>query len=170
MSKGKRQQEIDSLIAAAMGKNTDLLAALLPTVNDVDANDSDGMTALMAAAAKGREQNVELLLTNSANVHQSNLTNNGVWERWTALSYAARNGHAHIVQRLLAAKAEINGQNAEGETALMLAAFQGHSEVVATLLAAGANTSLQNQSGETAYNIAIKMGQLAIAEMIESKR
>jgi ankyrin repeat protein len=166
----QKRREAEMLIAAAINKTSQSLSELLRDVKDINVADSDGVAALMAAALHGREQNVELLLANKANIHQANLQATGVWGGWTALSCAARNGHNRIVQRLLTAGAKIDWQSADGETALTLATFYGHQEVVKALLDAGANTSLRNQNDETAYDVAVKMGQLVIAQMLEGER
>ena len=56
----------------------------------------------------------------------------------TALMVASLNGHAEIVQALLAKGVNINIQANDGETALMAASQEGHAEIVKALLAKGA--------------------------------
>jgi ankyrin repeat protein len=69
-----------------------------------------------------------LLLEKHATVNQVN--NNG----WTALIWAANNGHAEVVQRLLQAGADKAVKTKGGKTALDLARSLYHPAVVALLL------------------------------------
>ena len=64
---------------------------------------------------------------------------------WTALMFAAANGHEQIVARLLSAKANPNLMDGEGQTALMFAAEKGCKKMVARLLAAKANPDLKRK-------------------------
>lgn len=172
MSKRRRQKErdVNALIAAATGKDVDVFVARMQNAKDLNAVDSEGLSALMAAAANGRLPNVERLLAASANVNQAVLQTNGVWGEWTALSFAARFGYLPIVRILLESGALLDWKSDDGETPLMLAAFYGHKDVVELLLAAGASASMKNHTGEMAYDLAVKMGQLVIAQMLESEK
>ncbi|HEY6362688.1 MAG TPA: ankyrin repeat domain-containing protein [Vicinamibacterales bacterium] len=51
---------------------------------------------------------------------------------------AVRHGSIDVLQRLLAAGADINALDGHGQTALMLAAVDGHTNVVEWLVARGA--------------------------------
>jgi ankyrin repeat protein len=92
---------------------------------------------------------------------------------YTALLWAAENGHIEVVRILIAAGATLQvldkvrvpdhafialqlsnynsyrcGAGQDGRTALMLASLKGHEEVVELLLAAGADLHLQNNVSE----------------------
>jgi ankyrin repeat protein len=68
---------------------------------------------------------------------------------------AARTGNAEAVKALLAAGADVNAKDADGNTALMAAAKKGRTppETVKALLAAGADINAKNNKGETALMI-----------------
>ena len=68
----------------------------------------------------------------------------------TALMAAARKDFKGIVQLLVDAGADVNAQNAYGQTALMRARTYG---MVRLLLAAGASADLKNDDGETAIHV-----------------
>jgi hypothetical protein len=76
--------------------DVDELRRLLPRVNDIDARNRHGMTALMKAAFFGHEPAVRSLLEHGAD---PNLMRN---DRFTALALAAFFGHAETVKTLIA--------------------------------------------------------------------
>ncbi|KAK6035038.1 ankyrin repeat protein [Cooperia oncophora] len=73
----------------------------------------------------------------------------------SALHLAARNGHTHIVCRLLENGWDVNRTTVLG-TALHEASGYGRAQVVRFLLHAGINSSLTNASGLTALEYAKK--------------
>lgn len=75
--------------------DVDELLRLLPRVNDIDARNRHGMTALMKAAFFGHEPVVRVLLERGAD---PNLIRN---DRFTALALAAFFGHAETVRTLI---------------------------------------------------------------------
>ena len=83
--------------------DVDQLLRLLPRVDDIDAPNRYGMTALMKAAFFGHEPLVRALLEHGAD---PNLTRN---DRFTALALAAFFGHAGTVKTLIefGAKTEV---------------------------------------------------------------
>jgi ankyrin repeat protein len=68
----------------------------LRTNSDADVNNQDvnGQTALMCASARGRLEEVNLLLENSADVNNKDMGDN------TALKYALKNGYMEVVELL----------------------------------------------------------------------
>uniref|UniRef100_A0A7S2XXC2 RING-type domain-containing protein n=1 Tax=Fibrocapsa japonica TaxID=94617 RepID=A0A7S2XXC2_9STRA len=72
----------------------------------------------------------------------------------TALMKAAFRGHTEVVQKLIAARANLNMQNKNKSTALHLACWKGHSEVVQVLVEAGADTTLRDKRNRTALKAA----------------
>ena len=72
----------------------------------------------------------------------------------TALMVAAENDTTKVIQPLLAAGANLNAQNIEGETAVMLAAAKGHNNMLKELIAAGADKAICSKAGKTARDYA----------------
>mmetsp|Transcript_3085 Transcript_3085/g.10753 ORF Transcript_3085/g.10753 Transcript_3085/m.10753 type:complete len:172 (-) Transcript_3085:814-1329(-) len=63
------------------------------------------------------------------------------------LHIAAQNGHLALVQMLLKKGADVNAQNAQGQTAMHMAVSYDLDPVVACLTAAGADGELTNKHG-----------------------
>ncbi|MGB8367003.1 MAG: ankyrin repeat domain-containing protein, partial [Candidatus Babeliales bacterium] len=68
----------------------------------------------------------------------------------TSLHYAAGHGHTKVVEFLLAADANKDLQDRNGNTPLHRARSRYHEGVVKLLLDAGANTDIKNQFGKSA--------------------
>lgn len=83
------------LNGAAYGGHIDIINFFLEDGVDVNAQDEQGYTPLILAAAKGYVAIVELLLKNQANIHHEDSTGN------TALSHANSQGKTDIVAILL---------------------------------------------------------------------
>lgn len=90
----------------------------------------------------------------------------------TALQWAARNGHPHAVNELIAAKANVHvearGGPISGNTALDFAAFDsGNAEVIRALIAAGAAVDHLDAGGNTPLmGAAVKGHVLAVEALI----
>ena len=83
-----------------------------------------------------------------------------------ALIEAARDGDTDAVKSLLAAGANVNAQDDDGQTALMRAARWGHTDTVRALLDAGANANMQGNSGWTALIHAVQGGHEDAARLL----
>jgi ankyrin repeat protein len=77
------------------------------------------------------------------------------------LHVAAEMGDVAKVKSLLAAGADVNARDEDGDTPLHFAARMGsddegakYSEVARVLIAAGATGSIQNKEGKTAFDVA----------------
>lgn len=66
----------------------------------------------------------------------------------TAVMYAARQGHLHIVKTLIERNAELEITNNNGNSALLIAMLEGHVEVVDILSEAGASFDFIEKKGE----------------------
>ncbi|RYO82406.1 hypothetical protein DL764_009606 [Monosporascus ibericus] len=92
----------------------------------------------------------------------------------TALQAASGGGHWEVVDRLLAAGANINAgpANYKGRTALQAASEGGHVEVVEQLLAAGANINAEPAycEGRTALQAASGNGHLEVVKRLLAAR
>jgi ankyrin repeat protein len=127
----------------------ELLKAALAGQVALDARDENGDMALHLAARQGDLAAVNALLDAGAAVDARNA------QEWTPLFCAAYNheqdcGFAPVVQRLIAAGADVNARIGFGLTPLMLAAGGGEAAVCAALLDAGAEVKAVNDSGRTA--------------------
>jgi ankyrin repeat protein len=144
-------------LAAAYGH--DRIVQSLLTPDAVDAPDAHGMTPLalaasaghldvvatllrhgaqdtvFAAAARGTEERVAVLLAKDPK-----LANARDGEGLTPLHYAARLGHAAVIDQLLAAHADPEGGAPRGKnTPLHEASYRGHVEAIRALLRGGAS-------------------------------
>ncbi|RZL79049.1 MAG: hypothetical protein EOP66_07500 [Sphingomonas sp.] len=142
-----------------------LAAEALRSCVDVDQPGPDGLSSLMAAAARGHSQMVELLLTAGANpvaVDRRAGT--------TALHKAAMSGNPDVTLLLLDAGAFIDQQiPVLGHTALMDAVIYKNLFTVRALLSRGARTSIRNHWNETALQLARRDGLDDIVDAITGR-
>src|SRR6202030_762112 len=124
-----------------------------------------GVTPLIAAAFKGNDRIVEILLAHGANVKTIDETGK------SAMVYAAGRGFDDIVKRLLDAGVDARQRYGNDLTALMWAA--GHDEgvgaaaverVIDLLLAHGAALDDADNRGRTALMIAASLGDAATVD------
>ncbi|RYZ12519.1 MAG: hypothetical protein EOO24_03070 [Comamonadaceae bacterium] len=112
---------------------------------DVSALNGKGESALMLAAIKGQQAEVEQLLRRDAAVNKTG---------WTPLHYAATGGHVGIMRLLLDKYAFIDAQSPNGTTPLMMAAMYGSTEAVKLLLEEGADLTMRNEQNMSALDFA----------------
>ena len=140
-----------ALVIAARDGNKEAVSSSLQQCTQAAAerllqpvSDWQGVTALYAAAMKGRPEIVRLLLEWGAPVNQANDHGD------TALCIASQEGHCDCIFHLLSAGAAIDRQSpSSGATALMLACHSGHDLAADLLLRAGAATDLVNADGNS---------------------
>ncbi|EQC31180.1 hypothetical protein SDRG_11106 [Saprolegnia diclina VS20] len=122
-----------------------------------------GITALHIPAAHGVDELVAALLDRP----DIQVGNFGVGQHNVMpLHMAARNGHANVVSRLLAAKAQVNFIGHNGWTPLHWAAMHGHANVVSLLLAAGAAIDCQDEANATPLFLAAKAGHTSVVQAL----
>jgi ankyrin repeat protein len=149
---------VEDLFAAAARGDAVTVQALLVNGADVNAEYSDGATALIVAAFNGKLDVVQALLAKGANV--SARRKDGA----TALMGAAFNRHLDVVQVLLAAGANVNATADSGGTVLTEASrAAGNLAVVRALLANGADVNAKRNDGATALIVASFNGNADIA-------
>jgi len=136
------------LLDAVKAGNVDAVRALLKKpspVNDVNAREVDGTTALHWAVRGDDVEIAKLLVAAGARPNTANRY--GV----TPISLAAGNANPTPVEMLLAAGADANASLPQGETVLMTAARSGSPDVVELLLTHGASVeATDDHLGETA--------------------
>lgn len=116
------------LIGSAISGNKGLVTLLLQRQADIDMQDAESHSALMAAAEHGQSVVVAVLLKNGASTELRNSNDDE-----TALMIACSSGHSAIVHMLLRAGAKADIRDAHGTTALELAAQRGHAAVLKLL-------------------------------------
>jgi len=94
---------------------------------DLEARNRMGLTAVSAAAFKGHDEALSMLIARGAKVDAANSTNQ------TAIMFAALAGRTTTVQLLKSAGAKVQRQDELGNTAASLAKAQGAEEVVEIL-------------------------------------
>ncbi|XP_055346550.1 integrin-linked protein kinase homolog pat-4-like [Paramacrobiotus metropolitanus] len=83
---------------------------------------------------------------------------------FSLLHWAAKEGHANVVDMLLSRGARVNQTNMGDDTPLHLAASHGHREIVQKLLRNKADVNFVNEHGNTALHYACFFGFDQIAE------
>ncbi|KAK7967599.1 AGC PKA kinase [Apiospora aurea] len=159
---------------------------------NIDAQDSQGTTALHLAAQQGHTALLESLLARGA---RADLANE---KGYTALIWAGRNGHTASITPLLLAHRNILTHDVEGWTALdwaitgrhydtakvllahysqasevarlnkslMLAAEAGNDEAVEILLSKGADVNGIDEEGSTALDFAVSEGKEEVVRLL----
>jgi len=122
--------------------------------------DHNGNTPLIWAASQGREDVVQLLIDQGAQVNMQNFSGE------TALYIAAANGFVGICETLLKNGADTSVTTLEGATPLHAAAANGHISVLATLVQHGAFVNSQDEEGDSPLMWAIREGQQKAVEFL----
>jgi ankyrin repeat protein len=154
------------LTVAARAASLDVMRYLISAGANINAKTPAIETPLMLAAYFFREERdqgghsnyqhqeaVRILV--EAGADMENDPNN-----YTALSYAAYQGHDYIVRYLIEHGAHLDADAVNGgiyvNTPLMMAAIQGHRSTALQLLNAGANPRIRVHGGNTAVEFAEK--------------
>lgn len=147
----REQKRGPAIVMAIQEKSFGAARTLLESDQlNVEALNARGESALMLAALMGNSSTLDMLINKGASLDK---------DGWTALHYAASGGHNHIVEKLLAAGADIDALSPNGSTALMLAARRGSITPYQTLLTAGADPRLINESNLSAADYLDKIGE-----------
>ena len=172
-----------ALTDAIMQGNAEEVQRLLAAGTEVDVRDNYGNTALHDAAFSGHLAIVTLLLEAGADVNVRNeqgetalhkVVSTGHLERIASrkqggaavLQDAIHYNHSAIVNRLLAAEADVNVRNDRGETALHKAAWSANPAIVKLLLEAGIEVNARERAGETALHRAARSGHSEIVKLL----
>lgn len=156
-----------SALAWAAGLNHVHIAQLLVDNNANLSRTLKGpmMMPLDEAAAAGSEFIVQLLLAKGADPNSRNR------DGWSAIHWAAEEGHFQIVRMLLDAGASVNAVSSYGTSALHCAANAGNPDIVKLLLQRRADALKANCHGWTALHNAAYMGHSQVVRcLLEDER
>ena len=152
------------LISAAARGHLDVLNALLTRGADPNVKDKRGYTALSHAVEAMYEDVIDALL----NRPDLDTNSQGLNNRPVLLAYVWRDDKARV-EKLLARGANVNAQDADGDTALHGAAQSGNVEIARILLDKGANLNAKNRQGGTPLMWAAVYGHEDAAELLLSR-
>ncbi len=175
----------EDLLQAARGSSVDILKVLLLHKSEgvnLNAQDSEGRSALSYAVQTGGMEAVELLLELGADVQAEELlqaaggsveilkvlllnkgedlnvsAQNGQGE--SALTMAAQSGSWEAVELLLGLGAEVN-------TTALQAAARGRVDILEAFLKAGADVNAQGEGGRSALTVAARSGSMEAVQLL----
>jgi len=119
--------------------------------------------AFIDAAGLGHIVEVQRLIAEGevdVNAHDNSDESN------TALILASQNGRPMVVNALIAAGADVNAANKNGDTPLILASLNGHAQIVDALLRARANVHATDQFGSCALFYASRQGHCGLVDAL----
>jgi ankyrin repeat protein len=127
--------------------------------------ESNGLTPLLWAAARGRVDETRLLLAAGANPNLAPPASKAL-----PLLLAAYTGHLSVVQLLVERGANVHATNPQGGTALRSAADAGHIEIVKYLLGLGARSDIRDKFGLLPIDYARRNGHADIVKLLSSPK
>jgi uncharacterized protein len=143
------------LFDAIMVENEEFAQLLIEKGADLYFKDQKQVTTLLQASHRGLVDVVKALLDkHKANGGAADYLNAASDEGISPVIAASSEGHASVVQLLIAAGADINSRDQDQTTALMAASARGHLDVVKELVSGGAKVNEQNTDGHTALMFA----------------
>uniref|UniRef100_A0A182P5T6 Histone-lysine N-methyltransferase n=1 Tax=Anopheles epiroticus TaxID=199890 RepID=A0A182P5T6_9DIPT len=159
-----------AVMRAVVGSKGDIVKLLLDSGADATLKGPYGMTVLHLAAKHGQHETVRTVLecarqrlTARALMAFVNAVDNG---RWTALAWAAENGHKQTVEQLVSIGADVNVCDRLNNTSLHWASLSGCSDTLYRLMTKDCNPNLQNSNGETPLHIACRQGHAEICVVL----
>ena len=153
--------EASPIADAAMSGDVQAVRSVLRQRPDVNAPQTDGMTALHWAVHRNDLAMAELLIRAGADVQATNRTGA------KPIYLAAINGNAEMIRLLLDAGEDANAVvTGEAETVLMLASKTGNPDAVRLLLERGADPNAQQIRGQTAVMWAAAEGHAEVIKLL----
>ena len=154
-----------ALMYAVLGNQAQMIDYLLTRTQHLDAQSTNGWTAVMIAAAKGFDGALKQLVEAGADANLADVY------QWSPLMRAIDNKHREVINYLLALPGPaLNEINENGSTALHVAAQFGDVETVELLLERGADSSVLDKNGDSAEDVARLNAYPDIARFIKQSR
>mmetsp|Transcript_28746 Transcript_28746/g.56474 ORF Transcript_28746/g.56474 Transcript_28746/m.56474 type:complete len:332 (+) Transcript_28746:63-1058(+) len=122
----------------------------------------DPVARLLHAAEVGNLDEVRSLIQEKL----AEVTAKGI-DNWTALHFAARQGHLPVVNFLIKQSADIDAVNKNGWSPLHLCCYQGHVEIAETILTCGAEINMKDRQGMTPLAYAKQQNQEEMVSLLE---
>ena len=153
-----------SFFAAAQARDQLALNAFFDAGINANAQNSDGRTVLISAAARGELDIVNLLLSRGVDVNVKD--NRG----YTALAHALEARYPEVEEALLKRpELDPNVGGLLGRPILLAYVWRDNQKATERLLALGANVNLQDKDGDTALHGAAETGNVEIIRMLLDK-
>ncbi|HAB90484.1 MAG TPA: hypothetical protein DCF84_08095 [Bacteroidetes bacterium] len=141
---------LSTLLNAIRQDDTTIFDKVLPTIEDVDATDERGSTALILAAYYNRLYMLDKLLYAAADPNIGGAMGNPIHG-------AAYKGSTEIVKHLVYHGASLDVTDSQGSTPLHYAVLGSNCELVEFLLARGGRYDIDDKSNMTAREYADKL-------------
>lgn len=153
-----------SFFAAAQARDSMAINAFFDAGINPNAQNSDGRTVLISAAARGELDIVKLLLSRGVDVNVKD--NRG----YTALAHALEARYPEVEEALLnSPKIDPNVGGLLGRPILLAYVWRDNQKATERLLALGADVKLVDKDGDTALHGAAETGNVEIMRMLLDK-
>ncbi|CAE7885092.1 ANKHD1 [Symbiodinium necroappetens] len=163
--------DVDRLSDASEANDAAAVEALLRRPQNPDLVDSQGRTALIAAAGSGALKSLKLLVSACADLNKP-CTPTGATAVFTAKNgmtpviEAVDRRHLHVVRFLIEKRADIDRTSKRGLTPLFLASQNGYFDMASLLIEMGADKNKAINKGATPLAIARGNGHLDVASLL----
>jgi len=153
-----------NFFAAAQARDTMAINAFFDAGINKNAQNDEGRTVLIAAAARGELDIVNLLLSRGVDV---NIKDN---RGYTALAHALEARYSEVEETLLnSPKLDPNVGGLLGRPVLLAYVWRDNKKATERLLALGADVKLQDKDGDTALHGAAETGNVEIMRLLLDK-
>lgn len=160
----KNDDGIAAIHIACKNGNEKIADVLLTAGADPNLARGDGMMPLHIASDNGKDGVVDALIRHDADVNRI-ITQNGRYQGFSPLMFAARLGDAKIVSSLVDKGAQLNAAKADGFTALHLAALNGNTSACRNLILAGADYRMADETGYYPLQLATRHSQYDVVSI-----
>ncbi|KAL8583265.1 hypothetical protein ACOMHN_043100 [Nucella lapillus] len=161
----RNRSGLTAIHRAAIVGNAEAIKTLLDLGSSPDFKDGRGLTPLYYSVSNDTNQAcTEMLLHERASVgtHDD--------QGWCEIHQACRYGRVQHLEHLLYYGAEIDAQNASGNTPLHVCGAYNQEACARVLLFRGADRNILNYSNQTAYQVAVIANTMELAELIKNHK